>query len=341
MDNPNPRREVDRLNVVDQSASSGQRRPEFPLSIFVGPGGLRAGWRLLAFVSMALVLGRIFFRLLSAFSLAGSASLMPARWLVQQVALVGAVLVPARILAGLEGRSLADYGLPLREAFGSRFWQGALWGFLALTAVLELMHVSHAFDFGQVGIHGQTILVSAVAWAAVFLLVGIFEEFATRGYALFTLTTGMGFWPAAVLLSAAFGALHLRNGGEDRVGALAAALIGLFWCLTVRHTGNLWFAIGMHASWDYAESFIYGVPDSGATLPGHLLNPSFHGPTWLTGGSVGPEGSVLAFAAIGIMFLVFSRFYRDVRFPRADGGWTPYPARESEPLISTGSAPPS
>jgi len=45
----------------------------------------------------------------------------------------------------------------------------------------------------------------------VFLLVGLFEEFLLRGYTQFTLARGIGFWLAAVLLSTAFGASHLKN----------------------------------------------------------------------------------------------------------------------------------
>jgi hypothetical protein len=68
----------------------------------------------------------------------------------------------------------------------------------------------------------------------------------------------------------------------------------------------------MHAAWDWAETYFYGVPDSGLLAQGHLLNSSFHGPDWLTGGSVGPEGSVLVFlvlllAAAGIYFLYPSK----------------------------------
>ena len=81
--------------------------------------------------------------------------------------------------------------------------------------------------------------------------------------------------------------------------------IGLFFCFTVRRTGTLWFAIGLHASWDWAQSYVYGVADSGMMAQGHLLNPSFQGPAWLTGGSVGPEGSVLVFVVIGLLFAVF------------------------------------
>src|SRR5208282_1967902 len=85
--------------------------------------------------------------------------------------------------------------------------------------------------------------------------------------------------------------------------------IGMFLCLTLRRTGNLWFAIGRHAAFDWGETFLYSVPDSGIVAPGHLLNSSFHGPMWLTGGTVGPEGSVMAFAVVAIASVIFSRIY--------------------------------
>jgi hypothetical protein len=108
-----------------------------------------------------------------------------------------------------------------------------------------------------------------------------------------------------VLLSLGFGYVHLSNPGESWRGALSAGLIGLFFCFTLLRTGNLWFAVGLHASWDWAESFFYGVPDSGLNIPGHLLSPSFQGPAWLTGGTVGPEGSVLVFVVIAVLFAAF------------------------------------
>ncbi len=118
------------------------------------------------------------------------------------------------------------------------------------------------------------------------------------------------------MLSLAFGAVHLPqeksalgNQGEAWIGALGAALIGLFFCLTLKRTGSLWFAVGMHASWDWGETFLYSVPNSGMTAPGHMMNPSFHGSRWLTGGSVGPEGSVLLFVLIALMWILFDRVY--------------------------------
>ena len=196
-------------------------------------------------------------------------------------------------MARIEKRSFADYALPGRGAFGVQFWRGAAWGFLALSALLLVVSAAQGFSFGTLALGGGKLASYAVLWALAFLLVGFCEEFLFRGYALYTLSTGIGFWPAAGLLSALFGAVHLHNPGESWIGGLSAGLIGLFFCFTVRRTGGLWFAIGLHATWDYSESFMYSAPDSGAMVPGHLLNSSFHGPRWLTGGTVGPEGSAL------------------------------------------------
>jgi hypothetical protein len=57
------------------------------------------------------------------------------------------------------------------------------------------------------------------------------------------------------------------------------------------------------------ESFFYSVPDSGQISPGHLLSSSFHGSRWLTGGSVGPEGSFVCFVVIALLWVVFDKAY--------------------------------
>jgi hypothetical protein len=178
-----------------------------------------------------------------------------------------------------------------------------------ITAVIFLIRSFGGFSFGEMVLHGASLWQYAVLWAVGFLLVGFFEEFLFRGYAQFTVASGIGFWPAATLLSAVFGAIHLQNGGESKIGAVGVFAIAMFFCLTLRRTGNLWFAVGLHGAFDWGETFLYSVPDSGLVAPGHLLNSSFHGPVWLTGGTVGPEASVMAFAVIGLAAAAFALVY--------------------------------
>ena len=56
------------------------------------------------------------------------------------------------------------------------------------------------------------------------------------------------------------------------------------------------------------------VPDSGSMVTGHLLRSSLHGSRWLTGGSVGPEGSLLFFAVIALTWMAFDRMYPEVKY---------------------------
>ena len=86
--------------------------------------------------------------------------------------------------------------------------------------------------------------------------------FAAGAYRLFTLATGMGFWPAAVLLSLLFGAAHLAKPDESAMDIAAIVCFGLFLCLTRQRTGSLWFAIGFHAMWNYAAMALYAAPAS-------------------------------------------------------------------------------
>jgi len=177
-----------------------------------------------------------------------------------------------------------------------------------------VLRATGAFTFGSLSLHGGRIVKFALYYAVFFLLTGFFEEFLLRGYSQWVLTRGMHFWPAAALLSVSFGAMHGSNPGEARIGLVAVVAIGFFFCLTLRRTGDLWWAVGFHMSWDWGESYLYSVPDSGTVLPGHLLNSSFHGPAWLTGASVGPEGSYLVFVVLAALWVLFDRVYPEVKY---------------------------
>lgn len=304
-----PGASVDGLAVPSFAAAA---QPSYAHTLFfVRDGGrdgdrdcLRAGWGLAFYALAFCLLQRV------AGDLVGSWNLGALRaGTALEFAFFVAAAIPALVMARIERRRWGAYGLPVRQAFGKLFWVGAVWGFAGITLPLAVLHGLHVFDFGHVVLHGARLAKFAAFWAGTFLLVGFYEEFLFRGYSLFTLARGIGFWWAAAVLSATFGLIHLGNGGEDWRGILVAASIGFFFCLTLRRTGSLWFAVGFHAAWDWGESFFYSVPDSGSVSPGHLLSSSFHGPVWLTGGSVGPEGSVLCFVVIAAVWMAFDRMY--------------------------------
>jgi uncharacterized protein len=277
--------------------------------IFFDATGIRAGWRVLLFLIFLSVIVGLFFH----FVLHVSATHIPrfrlGELLPRELVAVFATLAAAAIMSKIERRPFDSYGLPWRHALGARFWEGAVWGFAAMTVVLLTLRATHVFSFGSAALHGRQLLFYACGWGAYFLAVGVYEEFTFRGYPQSTLATRMGFWPAALLLSAVFAAAHLANPGENFIGILQVFVVALLFCFSLMRTGDLWFAVGLHGAWDWSETFFYGVPDSGFRGVGHFLEPSFHGPKWLTGGSAGPEGSIVAvlvnLAMIGLVMLRF------------------------------------
>ncbi len=305
------------LAPAEPLAAVEMRRESPVWEVFYGPEGLYPGARWLIYLAMGTALLMFLGALLH---FAHGLRTQPLWWrMANETSLLLAAILPGFVMARIEGRRFGDFGLPARAAFGRNFWAGALWGITALTILMLALRMIGVFSFGVVGLHGAHIVKFALYYAVFFLVTACFEEFLMRGYSQWVLAKGMNYWPAAALLSVGFGAIHAGNAGESKAGLVAVALIGFFWCLTLRRTGSLWWAVGFHMSWDWAESFLYSVPDSGAMVPGHLLNSSFHGPAWLTGGTVGPEGSYLIFVLLAALWVVFDRVYPEVKYREGRG----------------------
>jgi uncharacterized protein len=219
-------------------------------------------------------------------------------------------LLAAWVMSRFEGRRLGEYGLPWRGGQGKLFLQGAVFGIAEISAVMGVLAAAGYYTFGPLEVHGASLVKWALFWAAVFLVVGFFEEYAFRGYVQFVLTKGFGFWTATIVTSLIFGLVHFANPGESWPGIVGVMVVGLFWCFTLRRTGSLWFALGMHAAFDFGETFLFSVPDSGVVFPGHLSNAVIHdGPAWLVGGTAGPEASILDFIILAIFFYIVHRIF--------------------------------
>ncbi|HZU22522.1 MAG TPA: CPBP family intramembrane glutamic endopeptidase, partial [Terriglobales bacterium] len=274
-------------NMNPDQVSAAPPRPS-AARVFLGPNGLRSGWKCLLFFACALLL--IYLLVPLAFRVVPPP---PRHGIPLPTTLVGAEVVEAvasllmtAIMAWLvDKRPFGRFGIPKAGAFGPNFWIGALIGFSALTIQLELMHLGGWFSFGRIVLHGSDVLKYAALWGILFLCTGFFEESLLRGYPLRVLTDGMGFWPSAVLLSVLFAAAHLSNRGEDWFGIFMVFIDGMVMCFSLWRTGNLWFAIGNHAAWDWGQTFFFGTPDSGLPATHALLAPTFAGRPLLSGGS--------------------------------------------------------
>jgi uncharacterized protein len=264
--------------------------------LFVGRGGVRAGWRvalfLLAMAAQLLLIAialHVLFRAMAPRVLEGG--LTPLIVGLNELGLLLPTCGASALLAFLEDTSLTAYGLADRRKL-PRLGAGVAAGSVALGALMLILSAG-GFASGQKG--GLSLagdIDYALKWLCVSLLVGVTEEFALRGYLLSALRRGIGFWGAACLTSLVFGTLHGVNHGETALGLVDTAGAGLLFCLFIRCTGSLWFAIGFHGAWDYAENFLFGTADSGTHCVGTLWIFAPRGNVYLSGGMTGPEGSL-------------------------------------------------
>src|SRR5271167_158025 len=274
-------------------------------NVFRNEQGIRAGWRLLIYLAIVLVtVGALHSLFQAMHGRPRGGTPPPSVQLFSEATTFLVIFGAAFVMSRIEHRPLGVYGIPAREAFGKKFWLGCFFGLLEISALVGLIALFGGYSFGPLALNGTQILQWAAYYAVFFLFVGFFEEFLFRGYTQFTLGDGIGFWPAATVLSVLFGFVHYFNPGEGIVGAASVVLVALLFVFTLRRTGNLWYAIGLHAAFDFGETFLYSVPDSGFLFPSHLSDAALHGARWLTGGTVGPEGSVFCFLTMGLQFLV-------------------------------------
>lgn len=293
--------------------------------VFLGPDGLRAGWSLLLFVMLVVVLAiatAAAFRFLphGPPPVKGAPGTAWGTFANDSLGFV-VIVVASAIMSRIERRPFVRYGLQ-RDCALPDLLAGLAWGVVMLSLLIGLLTVSGTLAFDGVALAAGPALRYGAAWFAAFGCVGLFEEYLTRGYLQYTLARGVagivravapanplartiGFWVAALVFSIGiFAAGHIGNPGETPMGLVSVALAGVTFVYVLYRTGSLWWAIGFHATWDWAQSYLYGVRDSGLAVEGHLLASHPVGAVLLSGGSTGPEGSIFVVPVLLLTMLV-------------------------------------
>ena len=178
---------------------------------------------------------------------------------------------------------------------------GLLVSFLAISALMMLMWLSHVLIFDGQQLHGSDTVTSGLRWLVGLLMVGIAEECAYRGYALVSIARVFGAVPAVLITSCIFAAGHAGNPGETFLGLLQVFLFGAVLALSVFRTGSLWWAVAFHGMWNWAQESFYGTLGSGYWFDGHLFQFRPQGSGILSGTSVGPEGSAYCLLVLGAL----------------------------------------
>lgn len=290
-------------------------------NLFVGPDGLRPFWALLIYIAILatpMLLLVLAAHLAHAHPHQSSHEMSPIQGLIGEWLTFAYVFFASWIMSRIEHRSVFDYGLSRVPQRWRWVVIGVALGVAFQSLLILILWSTHHLVFAGFLLHPGTAIGAGLLWGVAFLGVGFFEEFLFRGYLQFNLTRcfaglvrtispnirnaeAIGFWIAAVLISFGFGFAHHTNSGESPIGLLCAGLAALVFAYSLWRTGSLWWAIGLHAGWDWAQSYLFGVADSGGVSAYRLLSTHPAGSTLLSGGLTGPEGSIFV---LPIMLLI-------------------------------------
>jgi membrane protease YdiL (CAAX protease family) len=203
-------------------------------------------------------------------------------------AAVGAMLLAVRFV---DRRPLHVFGIGFIPG-----WKRHLAAGLGLAAAMVAVLVAGCYAFGYVRIHwtgGQVPVRTLLGTAGLLLLAALTEELVFRGFPLQILVEGMGPWPAAIGMSALFGAMHLDNPNVSWLGAVNTVVAGILLSLAYVKKRSLWLPYGIHIGWNVGLGFIFGFPLSGLDLAS-LWTTGIAGSDMILGGGYGPEGGLLA-----------------------------------------------
>ena len=119
-------------------------------------------------------------------------------------------------------------------------------------------------------LHGGAEL-AANGFHVVYLLGGLLcvliqagaEEMVFRGYLLGVIRLNREDWGAVLISAGIFAAIHLLNPGMTMFGCLRLFISGVVLGLMVCRCKSLWMAIAFHTAWNYAQTFVFGLPVAG------------------------------------------------------------------------------
>ncbi len=181
---------------------------------------------------------------------------------------------------------------------------GAAAAAVALLAAVVLAHSHWSRDAGGLGDYFTQVMKTSFVLAPAALS----EEIMFRGIPLVLLAAAVGRGTALVVVAGlVFALFHGFNPGITALGLGNIALAGIFLGVAFYAPGGLWTAFGAHLGWN-ATLAALDAPVSGLPFRIPFINYRAGDPTWLSGGPFGPEGGLLATAAITAALLIAVRW---------------------------------
>ena len=233
-----------------------------------------------------------------------------------QNAMVRSVILAVTLLAGvvLDRRDIRDFGLHLNRRWLLNLVGGLVLGTLMACFVFVIQYSQGWIEVSASPLGRIELARSLAVWLFACIVVVFAEEVMFRGYQLKNLSEGLSrfgprvsFAVATIVSSTVFGLIHHVNPNSGFFAIVSILLAGVMFCIGRLYTGSLAAPIGLHFAWNYCLAIVFGLPISGQTMKGTMLESEIVNDSIWTGGDFGPEASplVIVCMVIGVLAFVF------------------------------------
>jgi membrane protease YdiL (CAAX protease family) len=197
-------------------------------------------------------------------------------------------------------RSLDFYLIFVRKENAlAAFTKGTLLGLLLISICVGALYLNKNVTFVPANLAWNMVL----GYLIFFLLIAVFEEFLFRTIVLFLMADRYPLWFSAVVNAVLFSLAHFFNPGATYLGLFNIFLAGLLFTVLTLQTRNIAWVVGIHFSWNFAQSVLFGFNVSGNDKISGLVKAQVSGVDYLSGGGFGVEGSVFCTAVFGCTLL--------------------------------------
>lgn len=187
--------------------------------------------------------------------------------------------------------------------------------FVTLTVgLLWLIGVCRFDQPGAIAAPSLNTILPSLLLILTFLVQGSFEEVAMRGWIMPVFAKRYGLVVGVIVSTAMFALGHVINipmSPELVLGIINVVFAGLFLAFYAITERSLWGPCGWHAAWNWMLGQGLGLSVSGTETgaPSLLADmaPAQGAGWWLTGGSFGPEASIVTTAVLAIGIAYWAR----------------------------------
>ncbi len=222
--------------------------------------------------------------------------------LFSTVAMIGIVLLFCRVSQKRKMRTLGF----VKRGMGKEYLKGLGIGFVmfagavlicVLTGSLRLEGYSETFAIGIFSL-----------FVVGFLIQGMAEEVACRGYFLVSFARRHSVWAAVLANSVVFAAMHLLNSGLSVLALVNLVMFGVFASVYFVKTGNIWGVGAFHSAWNLMQGNVFGIQVSGTEVSCSVLSSTFvDGMDLINGGAFGLEGGLAVTLVLVVSILLALR----------------------------------